>query len=219
VRENVLMGAWVLRRDRSLVRQRYQRVVETLPVLAEWADRRAGNLSGGQRRLVEFARFLRMEPTVVLLDEPSLGLDPASLRQVYDLVRLLNLAGTLATGDLAGLRAVPPVTLAAFVGAGLIHFSIGWTFLNASQMRIGAARTSPLLAATPLFGTILAVVTLGEVPGAVTVLAMALIVAGVYVTVGTGASPPQARPVPRRRAGGAPCWGSAPPPVGRSARC
>jgi drug/metabolite transporter (DMT)-like permease len=97
------------------------------------------------------------------------------------------LAGTLATGDLGELGAVSPLALAAFLGAGLIHFSIGWTFLNASQKRIGAARTSPLLAATPLFGTILAAVTLGEVPGAVTVLAMALIVAGVYVTVGTGA--------------------------------
>jgi drug/metabolite transporter (DMT)-like permease len=99
------------------------------------------------------------------------------------------LAGSLATGDLSDLGAVSPLALAAFLGAGLVHFSIGWTLLNASQKRIGAARTSPLLAATPLFGTILAAVTLGEVPGAVTVLAMALIVAGVYVTVGTGASP------------------------------
>lgn len=102
------------------------------------------------------------------------------------------LAGTLATEDLSELRAVTPLALAAFLGAGLVHFSVGWTLLNASQKRIGAARTSPLLAATPLFGTILAAVTLGEIPGAVTVLGMALILAGVYVTVGTGApaSPP-----------------------------
>jgi drug/metabolite transporter (DMT)-like permease len=96
------------------------------------------------------------------------------------------LAGTLATGDLRQLGQVPVVAMAAFLGAGLLHFSVGWTLLNASQKRIGAARTSPLLAATPLFGSILAAVTFGEVPGAVTVVGMLLIIGGVYVTVGTG---------------------------------
>jgi ABC-type branched-subunit amino acid transport system ATPase component len=93
VRENVMMGAWVLRRQRAVVRRRYQHVTDTLPVLREWADRKAGNLSGGQRRLVEFARSLMVESEVVLLDEPSLGLDPSSLKQVYGLVRLLNEQG------------------------------------------------------------------------------------------------------------------------------
>jgi drug/metabolite transporter (DMT)-like permease len=99
---------------------------------------------------------------------------------------VILLAGTLATQNLSELAHVPPLALAAFLGAGLLHFSVGWTLLNASQKRIGAARTSPLLATTPLFGSILAAVTFGEVPGIVTVLGMLLIIGGVYVTVGTG---------------------------------
>lgn len=100
---------------------------------------------------------------------------------------VILLAGTLATEDLSVLAAAPPLALAAFLGAGLVHFSVGWTLLNASQKRIGAARTSPLLAATPLFGAILAALTFGEVPGTITIIGMALILAGVYVTIGVGA--------------------------------
>jgi drug/metabolite transporter (DMT)-like permease len=100
---------------------------------------------------------------------------------------LILLAGTLATEDLGAALSVPPGALAAFLAAGLVHFFVGWTLLNASQKRIGATRTGPLLATTPLWGTVLAAVTLGEVPGLVTIAGMLLILAGVYTTLGAGA--------------------------------
>jgi ABC-type branched-subunit amino acid transport system ATPase component len=92
VRENIVLGGYILR-ERGLADRRLAAVLEMFPQVTEWLGKKAGSLSGGQQRLVEFARCLMLDPSLVILDEPSMGLSPKVLKSVFDAVRMMNSQG------------------------------------------------------------------------------------------------------------------------------
>jgi len=92
VQQNVRLGAFTLH-DRSLVEHRLREVEDLFPVVKTRAHDKAGNLSGGQQRLVEFARCLMLDPRVILLDEPSMGLDPKTFKQVVETIKIMQGSG------------------------------------------------------------------------------------------------------------------------------
>jgi ABC-type branched-subunit amino acid transport system ATPase component len=92
VQLNVELGAFLVK-DRKVIAERMDHVRELFPIVAERAKDKAGSLSGGQQRLVEFARCLMLEPELVVLDEPSMGLDPKTLRSMFDTIKVMNSVG------------------------------------------------------------------------------------------------------------------------------
>jgi branched-chain amino acid transport system ATP-binding protein len=93
VHENMLVGGHVLRRDKRRVKRRIAELAEAFPIIGERSGDKAGDLSGGQRRIVEFARALITEPRVVLLDEPTLGLDPRASATVFETTQMVQRLG------------------------------------------------------------------------------------------------------------------------------
>lgn len=83
--------------------------------------------------------------------------------------------------DLSLLADAPSRALANFALAGLVHFFLGWTLLNVSQNRVGAARTGALVGTSPLFGTLLGFFFLREFLSLITLIGVLLVVAGVYL--------------------------------------
>jgi ABC-type branched-subunit amino acid transport system ATPase component len=92
VRENIDLGGYTIKSS-ALLAERRARVEEVFPEVVGWAKVKAGSLSGGQQRLVEFARCLMLDPGLVILDEPSMGLSPKVLRSVFGAIRQMRAAG------------------------------------------------------------------------------------------------------------------------------
>jgi branched-chain amino acid transport system ATP-binding protein len=89
--ENLRMGGF--NRKHSELEPLYEKAFELFPILKERANQKAGTLSGGEQQMLALARALMSEPNMIMLDEPSLGLAPKIVSEVFDIVKMLNSKG------------------------------------------------------------------------------------------------------------------------------
>jgi branched-chain amino acid transport system ATP-binding protein len=92
VRENLLLGAYT-RRDRTGIREDIERIYQHFPALRERERQWAGTLSGGEQQMLAIGRAMMSRPKLLLLDEPSLGLSPILVKEIFKIIRTIHAAG------------------------------------------------------------------------------------------------------------------------------
>ncbi|HHT88443.1 MAG TPA: ABC transporter ATP-binding protein [Clostridiales bacterium] len=93
VYENLLMGSYT-RSDKKEIEETLRRVYERFPRLEERKNQMAGTLSGGEQQMLAMGRALMSKPKIVLMDEPSMGLSPILVEEVFDIIQSINKSGT-----------------------------------------------------------------------------------------------------------------------------
>ncbi|WP_455662960.1 ABC transporter ATP-binding protein [Pradoshia sp.] len=94
VRENLLLGAFVHKRKKEQIKETLAHVYELFPILKEKEAHAAGSLSGGQQQMLAIGRALMAKPKLMMLDEPSIGLAPLIVEQMFSIIQTINKEGT-----------------------------------------------------------------------------------------------------------------------------
>ena len=93
VQEHLELGAY-LRKDKEGIANSFERVFERFPILRERRFQKAGTLSGGEQQMLAMGRALMSQPKLLLLDEPSMGLAPMLVQEIFNIIKTINEAGT-----------------------------------------------------------------------------------------------------------------------------
>jgi len=124
VAENLDLGCWVFKKDRRKVRERIQWALERFPVLQDRRKHLAGSLSGGLQRILDIAKALLCNPTLLLVDEPSVGLSPLIAQEIYEELLALKAEGRtilLVDQDVRSAMAIADEVYVLDLGAVKTH--------------------------------------------------------------------------------------------------